>query len=299
MQNLAPRITIVIPNYNSGKIIRRCIKSIISQQYENLELILADGGSDDESIKICKKYRELFAVFNSEQDEGISDALNKGFQHATGEIYAWLAADDELAPGALNKVSQIFTEKQDIDVLTGGCKRYFPDGSTVITIPPEDLTERILFQNVIEQPSTFWRSSLHHKNGKIDTSLQLAFDWDLWCRFNELGARFKIVDDILSHYHFSDDNLTSKSGEKIMQEMFRVVSRYGPYYGLTAYVYKFLFYTFDLRGCYDKPPESSKVRQAVFYSVLSFLYALFGRKIINGYNWTFVSRQMRNKKWYS
>ena len=299
MSSALPRITIVVPSYNSGPVIERCLASISAQGYENLELILADGGSTDESIEICRRWRNRFAVFISEPDSGIAEALNRGFAQATGEVFGWLAADDELAPGALARVVPIFVNHADVDVVTGGCRRYFPDGSMVETVPPEDLSERIRFQNVIEQPSTFWRAALHRRAGTIDTELKLAFDWDLWCRFASLGASYHVVPDILSHYHFSDDNLTSRGGERTMKEMFRVVARYGPYRGATAYLYRFLFHAFDLQGCYDRPPSSSKRRQAVFYALLPVLYAFFGRKIVHGYNWNFASRQMRNKKWYA
>lgn len=298
MPNILPRISLIVPNYNSGSIITRCLESIFSQNYQNLELILADGGSNDESIEICRRFRDRFSLFTSEPDSGIAEALNNAFAKATGDIFAWLAADDELAPGALEHIVRIFEGAPDVDVVTGGCRRYFPDGSMVETVPPKDLTKRIRFQNVIEQPSTFWRSSLHRRMGELDASLKLAFDWEFWCRFNKAGARFEIIPDILSHYHFSDDNLTSRSGERTMKEMFKVVAHYGPYRGVTAYLYRFLFYTFDLHGCYDRPPTGSRRRQAIFYACLPVLYAVFGKTIVNGYNWSFASRQMRNMKWY-
>jgi glycosyltransferase involved in cell wall biosynthesis len=165
MPHALPKVSIIVPNYNSGKVIERCLNSIFNQNYPNLELILADGGSNDDSIEICRKYHSRFTVFISEPDGGIAEALNKGFQCSTGDIYAWLAADDELAPGALIRIARIFTDSPGVDVITGGCQRYFPDGSTVETIPPNDLLTRILFQNVIEQPSTFWRAGLHNRTG--------------------------------------------------------------------------------------------------------------------------------------
>ena len=299
MSSALPRITIVVPSYNSGPAIERCLASISAQGYENLELILADGGSTDESIEICRRWRNRFAVFISEPDSGIAEALNRGFAQATGDIFGWLAADDELAPGALERVARIFAQNSDVDVVTGGCRRYFPDGSIVETVPPPDLTERIRYQNVIEQPSTFWRAALHRRIGLIDTGLKLAFDWDLWCRFADVEANCRVVSEVLSNYHFSDDNLTSRGGEKTMKEMFKVVSRYGPYRGLTAYLYRFLFYAFDLHGCYDQPPSGSKWRQSLLYGLLPVLYAIYGTKVVNGYNWNFASRQMRNKKWYA
>ncbi|MGB5949716.1 MAG: glycosyltransferase family 2 protein [Parvibaculum sp.] len=291
------KISLVIPNYNSGNIIERAISSVVSQNYPDLELILVDGGSTDESIRICREHADLFSVFVSEPDAGIADALNKGFARASGDLFGWLAADDELAPGALHHWNELFQRHPEVDAITGGCLRVFEDGSTLITTPRADVMQRITFNNGIEQPSTLWRAGLHRRIGALDTSYKLAFDWDLWCRFRKAGARVMPIDRVMSHYHFSATNLTSSSGEKLMREMFRVVRTHGPYFGLVAYVYLALFKYFDLHGCFDKPKTWS-LRRAALRVFLGFLYVIFTPRIIRAYNWKFISRQMRGLVWF-
>ncbi len=293
----APKISLVIPTYNSGPVLERALTSVLSQSYPNLELILADGGSEDESRAICERYRDRFAVFISEPDDGIAHALNRAFRHASGDLYGWLAADDELAPGALQFWADIFGS-EDVDVVTGGCRRFFPNGRCVTTTPAANVMERITYHNGIEQPSTLWRADLHKRAGELDTSLKLGFDWDFWCRFQRLGARVKVTERVLSHYHFSAGNLTSQGGRRQMEEMFRIVRTYGPYKGLTAYLYRALYLLFDLHGCYDRPPTAPAWRQAAFHATIAALYRLLPRQVVNGYNWNFASRQERGLVWY-
>jgi len=298
-RNQLLKISLVIPNFNSGRTIERALGSIAAQNYPDLELILADGGSTDDSLDICRAQQDRFALIISEKDDGAADALNKAFARATGDLFGWLAADDVLAPGALHHWNELFREHPDIDVITGGCLRVYEDGSTQVTEPRKDAADRVRFNNVIEQPSTLWRAALHRKAGPLDPSLRLAFDWDLWCRFSRAGARFMTIPRVMSHYHFSATNLTSTGGEKVMREMFRVVRKHGPYFGLVAYVYLMLFKVFDLRGCYDKPKSCSPAWRLLFHVTRGLLGLVFTPRIIKGYSWSFASRQMRGLVWYN
>lgn len=292
------KISVVIPNYNSGPVIERALTSIAAQNYPNLELILADGGSTDESIRICRARAERFALIISEKDEGIADALNKGFAKATGELFGWLAADDELAPGALHHWNELFRAHPEVDVITGACLRIYEDGSKSLVVPRADVMERIGFTDGIEQPSTMWRAALHRKVAPLDTSFKLAFDWDLWCRFRNAGARLMPVSQLMSHYHFSATNLTSSSGERVVGELFRVTRKHGPWFGLIAYVYLGIFRCFDMRGCFDKPKTCSMPRRVAFNVTLGILYVIFTRRLIKGYSWKYASRQIRGLVWY-
>lgn len=294
----ALKITLVVPNFNSGRTIERALQSIANQNYPNLELILADGGSTDESILICDQQRERFAFIISEKDDGPADALNKAFAHATGDLFGWLAADDELVPGALHHWNELFQKHPDVDVITGGCLRIYEDGSKQVTEPRKDAADRVLFNNVMEQPSTLWRAALHRKAGPLDASLRLAFDWDLWCRFRRAGGRFMTIPRVVSIYHFSATNLTSTGGEKVVREMFQVVRNHGPCFGLVAYVYLFLFTVFDLRGCYDKPKSCSPGWRLLFHITRGLLSLVFTPRVVKGYSWSFASRQMRGLVWY-
>ncbi|MEM1104539.1 MAG: glycosyltransferase, partial [Pseudomonadota bacterium] len=250
--------------------------------------------------EILERWDADLDIWVSEPDRCQAHALNKGFAKAGGEIFGWLCADDELAPGALRRIGRLFAERADVDVITAGCQRDFNEGANrVQTTPDARYYERLDFMNTIEQPSTFWRAASHRAAGKLDETYRYAFDWEFWCRLKRVGARFHAIDDILSVYYFSDDNLTSSGGQKIADEMYRVIKTYGPYQGRIADVYRFLFRTFDMRGYYDADTREQipKWKRGFFYGVLRALYVPFDRETVNSYNWNFASRQERGLGW--
>jgi hypothetical protein len=168
-----------------------------------------------------------------------------------------------------------------------------------MTQVPDDYLEVLSMRNDIEQPSTFWRAAVHRRLGELDESYQLAFDWEWWNRLYVSGARFMRIPNVLSVYYFSEDNLTSCAGHRVIDEMYRVTKTYGPYKGYIANVYQFLFRVFDMHGCYDKSfHDLPLVKRLIFGGTLSVLYKIFGRKIINSYNWNWASKQIRGLIWY-
>ena len=183
------KFSIVIPNFNSGEVIERAIQSLISQNYPDLQLILADAGSTDASRAIIDQYRNHFDTIITEKDNGQADGLNKGFAAAGGDIWGRLCADDALLPGAIGHVAEIFKNNPQADIVTGSCERIFEDGSTFITLADVDAFKKIGIQNLIEQPSTFWRESIHRKVGALDLNYYLGFDWDFWARMSQSGGR--------------------------------------------------------------------------------------------------------------
>ncbi|MBN1546372.1 MAG: glycosyltransferase [Syntrophaceae bacterium] len=296
----APQISIVVPSYNAGATIGRALQSLAEQKYPNLQVICVDGQSRDDTLTHIDQFRPLVSEVISEPDKNSADALNKGFRKATGHIFGWLCADDKLAPNALFTVVDAFERCPKTDVVTGGCRRFYADGSEEITTPPKDLQKVISMKNYFEQPSTFWKKSLHRKAGELDISFNLAFDHEWWCRFAACGANFLDIPDVLSHYHFSHDNLTSVGGRRLVREMYRITKKYGPYRGLTADIYRILYYVFDLNGYYDHdsihkiPPWKLRL----FNQVLYVIKVCFGDAIIDNYNWSFASKQERGICWY-
>ena len=294
-----PRISLITPSLNAAPTIERTLRSLQAQEYPALELICVDGGSSDGTVEIIRRFEGLVTRVIQEKDKNTADAVNKGFRIATGEIFAYLNADDELAPGALRRIAREFAANPEVDVITGGCRRVFADNSEVITQVPEQYIANLPMRNDIEQPSTFWRSEVHRRAGELDDSFALAFDWEWWNRLHKAGARFHRIQDVLSVYYFSGDNLTSRAGARVIEEMYRVTKRYGPHNGRLADVYRLIYRVFDLRGFYDRPfAELPYPKQLVFGGSLRLLYFLYGRHAINNYNWNWASKQVRGLVWY-
>lgn len=189
----SPRISIVTPSLNQGTFLEHTICSVLDQGYPNLEYIIIDGGSDDNSREIIKKYEKHLSFWCSEPDAGHYAAVNKGFTQATGEIFAWLNSDDMYCPWALESVASVFSQFQDVQWLTtlvpllwdsegmcfstdsapGFAKRAFLNGSNIPYDGPF----------TIQQESTFWRRSLWDNVGGLNLEYQLAADFDLWSQF--------------------------------------------------------------------------------------------------------------------
>lgn len=214
-----PKISIVTPSYNQGKFIEETIRSVLLQRYPNLEYIIIDGGSTDDTIGIIKKYEPWLSYWVSERDSGQSQAINKGLRRCTGEIVNWLNSDDLLLPGALRQIGTYFESNTDADVIYGGAHYLHSDtGTTSEYIPPiMGLTEFMLpnwprVRHV--QPSIFFRRNLLDKAGLLDESLEWGMDLDLWCRFLFSGAAFCRLPVMLSVYRLHQESKTMNSAAR-------------------------------------------------------------------------------------
>ena len=184
-----PKISVVTVNFNNGEFLEDTIKSVVDQGYPNLEYILIDGGSTDNSLEIIHKYKEHFAFWVSEADEGQYQAIQKGFDKSSGEIMAWLNSDDLFLPRSLFTVAEIFDKYKNVNWLMGFAREYTESGALVgqITLPwcrwskYRYLTNDFQF---IQQESSFWKREVWEKAGsKLDFDYDLAGDMELWSRF--------------------------------------------------------------------------------------------------------------------
>ena len=291
------RLSVVTASFNAVGTVGRTLESIRGQGWPNLQMICIDGGSTDGTVQAIRGYGEFVDYLVSEPDRGVADALNKGFRVADGDVLCWLNADDEFAPGAVAHVMELFERHPEVDVVTGGCRRVYADGSEAVTQVPAGFERRMALKNEIEQPSTFWRAAVHRRAGELDESYRLAFDWEWWNRLSRAGARWLTTPQVLSVYYFTESNLTSKAGERVIDEMYRVTKTYGAPH--VADMYRFLFQSFDLRGFYDVPfPQLPPDRQQTLGETLNFLYGVFGEDVVNSYNWNWASKQIRGVAWF-
>ncbi len=231
--NPLPSISIVVPNYNGAATLERTLRSLIDQQYPALEIIVIDGGSSDDSINIIKQYEKQLAYWVSEEDRGQSDAINKGFARCKGEVVNWLCSDDVLLPGALEIVGRTFAENPGVDVVTGGTRVVYTDDrqrymKPWVHIPTPELIRVIPCAPGIGQPACFYRRSLLGRSGPLRTDLFYTMDTELWCHFNQIGARWYCLAEELAIGYESGSNKTSTGKHKISLEVERIYRQYFP-----------------------------------------------------------------------
>ena len=222
-----PRISMIIPSYNQGRYIEETIRSILLQGYPDLELIIMDGGSTDETVEIIRKYEPWLSGWVSERDKGQSDAINKGFARISGDVFNWLCSDDFLTKGALEKVGTAFLDKS-CGVFSGACYCQYDDEPhrSEVRAPGGKAWEGRPFAKGIWQPSTFWRPELVKRPELVLRDLHFCMDRELWCHLVSTGAKWCWSDASLSVYRFTGENKSVVGKHKIISEIARIYSTY-------------------------------------------------------------------------
>jgi glycosyltransferase involved in cell wall biosynthesis len=184
MQNL-PKISIVTCSYQQAPFLERTIRSLLDQDYPNLEYIIIDGGSTDGSVEIIRKYENRLAYWISEKDSGQSSAINKGLRRATGEIVGWLNSDDSYAPRSLERIGHFYARNLDVDMVFGHTCVIDENDRIIrrmVSVPTNAFELMRYNRNIFSQPGTTWRRSIHEKLGYLDESLHFVMDADWWVR---------------------------------------------------------------------------------------------------------------------
>ena len=183
---MLPLISIVIPSFNQAKYIEKTIVSIIEQAYKNVEIIIIDAASTDETLEIIKKYEQHITYWVSEPDRGQSHAINKGLEKCTGEVFNWINSDDYLEPGALQNIATLFEENNDVKVICGFTRCFFDEDNTTsheyrMGVKPT-VAETISLVEM-NQPGSFYRTNIVKEFCGVNESLRYVFDDELWFRF--------------------------------------------------------------------------------------------------------------------
>ena len=238
------KISIITTNFNTDKYLEQTIISILSQKGDfDLEYIITDGGSKDNSLDIIRKYdkeiREgkwgsnIEFKYVSEKDRGQSDGINKGLRMATGEVVAFLNADDLYIDGTLEKVITYFKENPDCMWLTGYHRVIDEDGKEIRKFITNSKNkklknysiQKLLIDNCIPQPSTFWRREILNEIGYIDENLHFCMDLDYWIRIYG-KYDLHVIPEYLSEFRFTSSTKTGGTSSKTLEESEMVVKNH-------------------------------------------------------------------------
>jgi glycosyltransferase involved in cell wall biosynthesis len=235
MQELTPlpegrdalmRISIITPSYNQGIFIDETIRSVLSQDHDDIEHIVVDGGSTDETTSVLRRYPHLRWV--SERDRGQSDAINKGFRMATGEILAWLNSDDRYEENVLGDVVRYFQSHPECNILYGDISFIDRQGRRLYDLTGDKLSYDAIagWPDLVRQPSTFWRRTLVDERGGVDEQFHVVMDFDFFVRIGR-GEHFHYLPRILSQYRCYEENKSLSLGRLQVREMMRVYRKNG------------------------------------------------------------------------
>lgn len=235
------KISIVTPSFNQGHLIEKTILSVVEQGIPNVEYIIIDGASIDNTVDVIKKYESKLKYWVSEVDGGQTEAINKGLRHVTGDIWAYICSDDTYNPGAFAKCIEVFQDKR-VDVVFGGCN--FIDINDVVTRekqPGQFDRAKLLRNNYIYQPSVFMRRSILDEHGPFDESLHFSMDYEYWVRISQ-KARFQYVDFIFSNYRLHSSSKSMKAVSGMNEEGRAVKKKYGAGVRADITYYNFKFW---------------------------------------------------------
>lgn len=237
-----PKVTIVTPSYNQAQFLETTIRSVLLQNYPNLEFIIIDGGSNDDSVEIIKKYAPWLSYWHSEKDEGQGQAINRGFSIASGEYYAWINSDDYYMKDVLHLVINIFITKK-VDFVYGYAYNRKMQQNELELVKMMPLIDYFIKIPCLAQPSCFWTARIHQP---IWEELHCALDFELWLRLVK-GHKRKQIKKPLSVAHVHDDAKTSdpKMKEKWHEDHLKIWSEEA--HG-TVYEWKRIVFLNRIRG---------------------------------------------------
>jgi len=226
-----PKISIVTPNFNGGRFLEQTILSVIEQNYPNLEYILIDGGSSDNSLAVIEKYSKYFAYWESNSDNGVYHALQKGFNKSSGNIMGWINSDDILCYNSLFSVAEIFSANPKTNWIQGYPMVIDDDNRLVYQRPPVFSKFFFYLKNYrdghfIQQESTFWTRSLWDQaGGVISQEYKFAGDFELWIRFFNHSDMY-LTSAVLGAFRTrKDGQLSSQNYKQYVAECDEIIER--------------------------------------------------------------------------
>ena len=226
MQLELPLVSIVTPSFNQGRYLATTILSVLEQDYPRIEYILIDGGSTDDSQGIIQRYADQLAYWVSEPDHGQTDAINKGFARAKGDILAWLNSDDVYRPGAVSEAVRYLQDNPEVGMVYGDADYIDELGQVIGRFPSAQTDYKKLRQGYVHIPqqTSFFRSRLWRMVGPLDPSFYFAMDYDLWVRIAAVSP-IRYHPRTWAAFRLHGDTKSLAEADRCWPEMIRVHQR--------------------------------------------------------------------------
>ncbi|MBK7455349.1 MAG: glycosyltransferase [Anaerolineales bacterium] len=228
MTNL-PLVSIITPSFNQAQYLEATIQSVLGQDYPRIEYIIVDVGSTDGSVDLIKKYEGRLARWVSEQDKGQTDAINKGFNRANGEILAWLNSDDTYNPGAVSAAVKFLMDNPEIAMVYADCDFINEQGGVIGKFNSAQTDHHRLREGYVHIPqqTMFFRAKYWKELGPLDPSFYFAMDYDLWTRISARAPIKYLRGQTWANFRIHNFGKTSSADDRCWPEMLRVHYRDG------------------------------------------------------------------------
>lgn len=219
--NIWPRVTIVTPSFNQGQFLEETIRSVLLQGYPNLEYIVIDGGSTDNSVDIIRKYEPWLSFWVSESDEGQADAINKGFAKSTGEFLGWINSDDYLYPGVIRRVVEVFQADSSVEMIYGNVDRGWPENKNAGRLFGEQIEFIEMLRTIrvpIPQQGSLWRRSVIDRVGNLDPRWQVVLDQEFFIRVAE-KCRIRYLPIAMGFFRLHENSKSISQNRRWLTEL--------------------------------------------------------------------------------
>jgi glycosyltransferase involved in cell wall biosynthesis len=259
-----PKITIITPSFNQGEYIEETIKSVLNQNYPNLQYIVIDGGSTDNTIEVIKKYESQISFWVSEKDNGQSNAINKGLKMAEGDIVNWLNSDDQLGSNALFDIAKLYQSKPLCYLFVGQTEffskeKVYGTGGKIIF----KTRENTFAFGQVNQPAMFYRTEAVKKIGYLNESLHYCMDVDWWLKYllNYDLTTIAESNSIWAKFRLHDESKTVSNLSAFKKEKYKIYKTIFQFYGLIPS-------TRNVEILYQYPPTTLQLKKACNYYYL-------------------------------
>ena len=272
------KVSVITPSYNQGRFIERTIQSVLSQEFSGqLEYLVMDGGSKDETTEVLRRYGSSLQ-WVSEKDGGQADAVNKGLARATGDVIGWLNSDDIYYPGAIAAACSVLDEEPDVAVVYGDANHIDEQDRIIEPYPTEAWSfKRLVDTCYLCQPAVFFRKDVVDRFGPLNPNLHFCLDYEYWIRLGAVGVKFFWLRQVVAGSRLYAETKTMGSRIRFHTEINNMLHRHVRHVP-DSWLFSYAHAVLDEKGV----PRTDAVRFPVMVSALSVYAALRWNRWVSG-----------------